>query len=125
MTRRHDRGLRTATKAARCSANNHRVGAALFKGRRLIAVGWNTLKTHPDSETFNQLQHAEFSCLMGQYKYDLVGALLYVVRLTRGGKPGISKPCAPCMDWIRACGLRKVIYLDHNGEPVEERVGGH
>jgi deoxycytidylate deaminase len=103
-------------------AGQHRVGAAVYQGNRLISVGWNVLKTHPDSGTWGNYQHAEFACLAGQYKYDLVGSLIYVVRLTRGGNLGISKPCPECRKWIKACGIKRVIYIGSDGQPVEERA---
>jgi deoxycytidylate deaminase len=116
------RGLKAAQKAALCSTGYHRVGAAVFKGKRMLSVGHNKPKTHPDSTTVQYGHHAEFACFIATYKYDLAGATIFVVRLTRGGRLGISKPCKECWSWIRAMGIKKVVYLDRNGNPVEERV---
>jgi deoxycytidylate deaminase len=114
------RGFRYAINAAELSTNDyHRVGSSLWQGSRLISVGWNNFKTHPDSPTRFHAQHSEFNCLVGLHKYDVVGATIFVVRLTRGGDIGIAKPCDICEKMLRAAGIRKVFYSGRDYE-VEE-----
>lgn len=110
------RGMRYAIKAALLSgAEHHRVGAAIFKGKSLISLGWNSTKTHPSSTTRYNAHHAEFDCLMGNYKHDLVGASIFVARITKGGHLGIAKPCPSCEAVIRAAGIKKVYYTNNAG----------
>jgi len=115
-TRSIRRGIKYAHKAALASmAQHYRVGAAIFKGPRLISIGWNSEKTHPSSCTRYSAHHAEFSALVGNYKYDLVGASIFVVRITPSGKIGMAKPCDACQDFIYAAGITKVFYTNFNG----------
>jgi deoxycytidylate deaminase len=109
--------MRYAIKAALLSgAEHHRVGAAIFKGKSLVSLGWNSTKTHPDSKTRYNAHHAEFDCLMGNYKHDLVGASIFVARITKGGRLGVSKPCSECEVIIRGVGIKKIYYINQNGE---------
>jgi len=112
---RRRRGLRAALKAARLSDfYAHRVGAALFKGSRLIDTGCNKHKTHPQSLCFTQ--HAELNTVAGQHKYDLKGMTLYVARLTRTDRVSYAKPCGECQKVIKSVGICKVFYTGYNGE---------
>jgi deoxycytidylate deaminase len=99
----------------------HKVGAALFKKKSLISIGWNTQKSHPDSKTLLSMQHAEFNCLVGNHKYDLVGSTIFVARITRHGILGISKPCDDCEEFLRLAGVKAAWYIDRGGAPAKMR----
>lgn len=116
---RIDRGLKYAEKAATLSNNEKfRVGAAIFRGKRLISMGWNnTWKTHPESKARFKACHAEFAAIQGNYKYDLIGATIYVVRITNANRRGMAKPCKYCEEVIAAAGIEQVIYTNQKGEP--------
>lgn len=90
---RIDRGLHYARKAALLSKHGRRVGAALFMGNRLVAVGWNSKRTHPKQDTYTNMQHAELNCLIGLHKLDVSKGTLYVVRVLKSGELAMSKPC--------------------------------
>lgn len=124
MSRSVERGIKYAFKAANFSSvdGRNKVGAALFKGKSLLSLGWNSEKTHPQSTTRYHKHHAEFDCLIGTRKDDVVGATLFVVRVTRKGSVGISKPCEHCEKVIRAAGIRKVYYLDVEGNVTLMRL---
>jgi len=111
---RHDRGLRAAIKAAFDSDfTDHKVGAALYKGARLLSVGANYRKSHPESTCWTQ--HAEFSTLLGFSAEELSGTTLYVARLTRTNRISFSKPCEYCQRVILKKGLSKVFYTNYDG----------
>lgn len=111
------RGMRAAIKAALLSgAEHHRVGAALFKGKSLVSIGWNSKKTHPDSLTRYKAHHAEFACLTGLYKTDLATTTIFIARITKGNNIGISKPCDACATLLRTSGIKKVFYTNQKGE---------
>lgn len=116
-TRSVKRGFRYAHKAALASqAPHYRVGAAIFSGPRLISVGWNSEKTHPSSSTRYKAHHAEFAAIVGNYKRDMIGATIFVVRITPSGKIGLAKPCPECQKFINAAGISKVFYTNFYGE---------
>lgn len=112
---RIDKGFTLATEAAQLAAAEryYRVGAALFLGSRLISIGWNQKKSHPEqmASPFNW-QHAELNCLLGTSKRDLTKSVMYVARVTPGGHLRISKPCADCQRILRAAGVRHVYYIN-------------
>lgn len=113
-----DRMLRFAIKYASVSANERaKVGAVLFKGNKLISGSWNdTRKTHPDSPYRYQAIHAEFGALLGNYKYDVVNATLFVARVDLHGKLKIAKPCDLCEKLVRAAGIKKIFYTTREGQ---------
>lgn len=111
------RGMKWAQKAALLStAPHHKVGSSIMKGKRVLSVGWNSDKTHPASKTRYNAHHAEFACIVGNHKLDLIGCTLYVTRVTPGGRISMAKPCSDCCDIIRAAGIDKVFYTTHSGD---------
>ena len=44
------------------------------------------------------------------------GLDLYVARYRKDGTPAISKPCVHCMKHIKAANLRRVYYVNEEGE---------
>jgi len=114
---RNERGRRAALKAARQSSfYAHRVGAALFLGSRLISLGWNRHKTHPECDCYTQ--HAEFAAICRSRKKlaTLDKVILYVGRLTRTNRVSYARPCSPCQRKLLDAGITKVYYTDYNGE---------
>jgi len=119
---RKERGMRAAIKAARLSQfYAHRVGAALFNGPHLIALGYNRHKSHPQNTCFTQ--HAEFNSLLkkrtladstrGPKSRNLT---MYVARLTRTDKISLSRPCDKCQRALRDAGIKTVYYTNYKGE---------
>lgn len=110
------RKLKYAVKAAHLSESMlHKVGAAVFKGKSLISIGWGSKRTHPESKTFNCQQHAEFMALAGTWKYDMVGAVVYVARIANSGLR-LAKPCSSCEQVLRAAGVKRVWYTNNDGQ---------
>jgi len=110
------RRLRQAIRAATLAeCKTHKVGAAVFKGKSLISLGWGSKRTHPQSKTFNCQQHAEFMALAGTWKFDLVGATIYVARISRSGLR-MAKPCHNCEKVLRASGIKRVWFTNSEGQ---------
>lgn len=90
--------------------------AIVVSGKTIVSVGFNTPKTHTISRrTTMQQLHAEMSAIIQVPYRNLDGCDLIVVRATRGGKPGMSKPCRYCEEIISKCGARRVLYTTGNG----------
>lgn len=55
--------------------------------------------------------HAEVAALK-QLPQDinLKNATMYVARITPGGRPAMSAPCANCQVALKEAGIRKVVY---------------
>lgn len=113
---RDRRGILAAVRAASKSQFHcHRVGAALFKGKSLISVGWNKRKTHPKNACILS-RHGEFDTLIKLPMEQIAGARLYIARLTRTGKISYSKPCKDCLSFLKKLPLDKIYYTNYNGE---------
>ncbi len=90
--------------------------AIVVFGKSIISVGFNTPKTHTISIDTNMQQlHAEMSAIIQVPYRDLNGCDLIVARATRGGKPGMAKPCRHCEALISKCNPRRVYYTTGNG----------
>ena len=112
-------GFRIASKeAAKSSHSQHRLGAVIVKGSRILSAGYNDIYRSSRLLHVNTL-HAEAAAILKLLKEkrlsDLCGSELYVTRFTRGGSVGCSKPCAACMDLIRSVGIKKVHYINTKG----------
>lgn len=113
--------FRMAEKMAKQSSYvQHRVGAVVVKGGRILSTGFNSRQ--PSSMMGTSTRHAETAAILKMLKErrgnDLVGADMYVSRFTRGGRIGLARPCPACHKAIRAVGIRKVYYTTDCG--VEE-----
>jgi len=105
--------FRIASKEAKKSKHKqHRLGAVIVKGGRILSTGFNEIR--PSSLLKTNTLHAEASAILKLLKKnkfsDLAGSTMYVTRFTRGGNVGLSKPCQHCTDLIRSVGISCVNY---------------
>ena len=78
----------------------HRHAAVIVKAGRVLSVGRNRNKTHPDSI-----------------------ATIYVARIGRSGDPGMSCPCDMCQGLISKYGLKRAIFTTDYGTGILEFSG--
>ena len=97
-----------------------RLAAVIVKGGSVLSVGQSKLHSNPAHCDFEMpgirervSVHAEADALSrcGSPK----GAVLYVARIGRNGKPANSKPCHRCQKAILDAGVKRCYYLDENG----------
>lgn len=118
-----DSYLRRASQLAlRSEHPAHKLGCVIAKSGRVLATGFNRLRTHPESCTRWQTLHAETAALIGVHRHCVEGATLYVVRLTKGGKLASSYPCEGCWRMIHKMGIRAVVYIGEDGKAYRARV---
>jgi deoxycytidylate deaminase len=89
----------------------HRVCALLYSGSRVVAWGVNQPhKTHPKANTPYRTIHAELDVILraSRFGYDVSELSLYVHRIRRDKRDGISKPCVWCQRLIKDCGIKEV-----------------
>jgi deoxycytidylate deaminase len=89
-------------------------GAIVVKSGRVVGVGFNKFKNHPDvvPESLIKLhcsRHAEEVAIKEAGK-NSQGAILYVARVNNQGLDRNSKPCYVCHKLIKKSGIKKVIY---------------
>lgn len=106
-----------------------RLGSVIYKGGRYLSVGWSKLHTHPsqigdDRESQERVAtHAEAHAI--NMCGDPRNATIYVARIGRNGKIGLSKPCNRCMELIVQAGIKKVVYTASDSTYEEFRVRSH
>jgi len=122
-----DRGFSVALAASQLSDAPRiglRMGASLFTGSRLLAVGANLYsRSHPDSRQANEFTystHAEHVCLLKRRHYDVTSNLtMYVARRRSDGSIGSSRPCKNCLELCKRADISRVWYYTSRGERQE------
>ena len=104
-------------KALKSKHKQHRLGAVIVKGHRILSTGFNEVR--PSHVIGTETLHAEASAVLKLLKenrlHDLSGAEIYVSRFTKGGAVGMAMPCPHCMDLLKSSGLRRVHFTTDFG----------
>lgn len=105
-----------ATKSE--ARNTH--GAVVVAGRRVVGMGWNKDKNHPNLIEEAKIKeycsaHAEQIALR-EAGDNAHKAVLYVARVSKQGEDRDSKPCAVCQSRIIQAGIKRVVYTMEAGE---------
>jgi len=128
------RGFDTATAASMHSTGSavgQKLGASLYAGSNLLAIGfndWTRTSKHAQYDTYNGNVHAEVMCLVRRWHYEKSkNLILYVSRTTTNAqqtivKYGCSRPCEKCMNLVREYGVRRVRFFDERGMPTEIKL---
>lgn len=106
--------LNMARYLAEKSEENKKHGAIIVKSGRVVGMGFNKFKNHPDVIPEDLIKvhcsrHAEEVAIKEAGKNSR-GAILYVARVNRQGEDRNSKPCHICSELIASSGIKKVIY---------------
>lgn len=115
-------------------ARTHVGCVAVYRGR-IIGIGCNTNKTHPDQKYYNRFRntnendgivihkaHAEIRCLNSVKDMDVRWSKvkLYIYRQRRDIPHGIARPCKACMAAIIDLGIQDVYYTTDEGFAYEK-----
>lgn len=97
--------------------NRYRHGAVIVDGSKVLATGFNQLKTHRKLASFTKhpYLHAETAAILRAGLDACEGSDLYVVRIDRRGHLAESCPCETCQAVINEAGLRHVYYTNDSG----------
>lgn len=106
--------LNIARYLADKSEEKKRHGAVVVKSGRVVGVGYNKFKNHPDVIPEGLIKkhcsrHAEEAAIH-EAGNNAKGAILYVARVNKQGIDRNSKPCIVCAKLIKKSGIKKVIY---------------
>jgi deoxycytidylate deaminase len=93
--------------------HEHKIGCVIAKGKRIFSIGWNSLRTHPDSPHKYKSVHAEFHAINNLYPETLRGSSIYIYRERKNGDPALSKPCPSCMKLIKSVGIKNIYYTNY------------
>lgn len=104
--------LRRAIKLSRKARHHsHKHAALVYKSGALVSQGVN----HDEV-------HAEVQALKKLWPSERADTTVVSIRMTRGGKLGLAKPCVMCEAYMRGAGVKKVIYSDNSGQMVTMRL---
>ena len=117
--------FRIAAKQAKKSLHHqHKLGAVIVKGSRILSVGYNSMR--PSALLRTQTLHAEAAAVLKLLKArrlsDLAGAEMYVTRFTRGGAVGLARPCADCQRLLTSVGISNVYFSTDDGTTEEMKL---
>ena len=126
-----ERAFEYARAASMNSTYNQALGAVAIYGGKLLAMGWNNHKTHPDQARYNSMErgfdgysykstiHAEMM-VINKIKYLDINFSKVRIFVWRGKhKPQLSRPCAACERALRDLGIKHVFYTG-NDSFIEE-----
>lgn len=104
---------------------SYRFGSAILLGKRVISVGVNTRKTHPNGSGPNLAIHAELDAArIAESRIGSIrGATIAIARAGRDDGYLPSFPCAGCFDMIRRKGLRRMLYIGNDLTPHYVDIG--
>jgi deoxycytidylate deaminase len=101
--------MRVAIKQAHRSTARFKVGAAIARGKKVLAAAHNLWKTHPKfGSGFYGNLHAEGHAIYKALRmgHDLSGCTIYVYRKNNN----LAKPCKHCQALIEKYGITDVVY---------------
>jgi deoxycytidylate deaminase len=115
-----------AQKIAEKSLHQFRIAAVIVQGNRILSIGINSYKTHPQqinpyTKKTGDSIHAELDALLSS-RTDISGATIYVVRIKRNRSLGLARPCSRCQYLLSAAGIKKVVFTTDSGEILEETI---
>ena len=110
--------LKKAIEEANLSDYQHRVAAVIFKGKRVISVAHNAVKSNQipyKFKNFFESSHAEAEAIL-KARQNLKGYDILVVRINKMNELMMAKPCDFCEKFIDYVSLRNVFYSTNDGE---------
>lgn len=114
--------LRLAEKQAlKSKFIQHRVGAVIVKGGRVLSTGYNEIgySKYIKRPTVHAEERAVVNLLRDRRSSDLAGSTIYVSRFTRGGRLGLACPCQRCHALLRSVGVATAFYSTDDGSTGE------
>lgn len=105
------------------SSYRFRIGAVVFKGKRIISSGHNAIRSSTISPKYrfwpNSL-HAEQAALLGINWSTLRGCSILVIKISKTqGLMSNAKPCRICMNLLDYVGIKNIYYSNEQGEIVK------
>ena len=115
--------LDLAVNMAMRSEYDHRLGAVIFRSKKILSVGFNQVhvqrrKLHPKFVNYRYNLHAEASSILNA-RCDLKGCEIVVVRINRKGELRLAKSCDNCLNYLEYVQMKRVWYSTGIGNEFE------
>ena len=110
--------------------NKFKVGCIVVYKNKIIGQGFNSYKTHPLQQLYNQLRfeddgvsphklHAEMHALIPIRNLDIdwnkVSVYIYRIKKSNKNGFGMARPCLSCMGLIKELGIKEINYTTEDG----------
>lgn len=104
---------RTVGIALTSSHHAQKLGALAMRGGTPLGWAVNRFRNHPRVvDNWDDCSvHAEQSLIES---CDVAGAIVYVARVTNGGRVAIAKPCRRCLRLLTEAGVKRIVWTDTN-----------
>lgn len=102
---------KVAVRVSKSSNYRYQLGAVIFNKSKIISVGINKTKTHPDLIKYFKYAtcHAEIDAVLHSTQ-DVTDCDIYVYRETRDGKVANAKPCPQCVQFLNDNGIKNAYW---------------
>ena len=102
------------------NVNNSHI-AFLVKKNKIIKIGWNRKRTHPEIAKHPYHEgyvgtHAELDVILKSGLNSLHNHSMIVLRVDRKGRLANSKPCPGCLSLLNSYDINEVFYSDTEGK---------
>lgn len=102
-----------------------RLGAVLFKGKRILSSGYNGVRAHRMMTSkyyrFTNSLHAEMRTIFEAGLDNCKGCSILVIRMNLSDSIQFARPCNECMALIKHVGIKNIYYSGRNGEICYEK----
>ncbi len=119
--------INLAIAEAEKSTYKFKMGAVIFKGKRILGSGHNGIRSSASIKNkfknyINSL-HAEQAALMNINWCKVKGASIFIVKVShRYGMISMASPCKMCREILSHVGINNIYYSDSNGQIVHEEI---
>lgn len=126
MTKKDIKFIELARLVASQSQHKYyKIGAVLVRQGKVISIGSNVYKTHPQqiscfTNEHGSSIHAELNAIIGHSRHLFKKATIYTVRIRADNTISISRPCKSCISILKDLGIKKMLYSDRTGSIQEE-----
>jgi len=120
LSNRERQYLDRAKKVAKTSKCRVKHGAIIVSGNSILSFAVNRDRNNPcfvDHPKRDASVHAEIGALRMASKTK--GAVMYIARVNNQGEPRMSRPCAKCMEAIKAAGIKRIVYTVQHAEDFD------
>lgn len=110
--------FKLAMEEAKQSDHKFKIGAVIFKGKRIVSSAHNAIRSNKipyQFKTWMESLHAECGAIIKAHK-DLKGYSMIVVRINNKNELMMAKPCELCEGFINHVGIKEVFWTNHKGE---------
>tara|TARA_B100001059_G_C17687217_1_gene502973 strand:- start:515 stop:883 length:369 start_codon:yes stop_codon:yes gene_type:complete len=104
--------LELALSQAKKSPMNHKHGAVMWKGKKILAAGYNYHISAPGDFSRKFSIHSERDCLNGLGLNQIRGSSMLAIRITSTGSLSHGAPCKGCRKLLKRKGIKKVFWFD-------------